>query len=333
MLNTARSLDFEITEEQEVDPHIDFKRWDWVSQQILRIGSFYPAWDWLIDNFYDADTCITGRKGTAKTSLMIKISQDKSIQRDVSYTVKHNIKTGRNIILTPELISSEYVPYSVISVDELQHAFNKMRSTSAANVEANRFMDLKRKWKINMVGTMPNISSVDKDLVNEKIVFWINCWKNLKRKRQIKTIIWVNLTSRDGKFRDFVKLEEKTFDYCPTPLYKAATKMWEKEHGDVMNLEDFKLKLKREVDAKQKRERLRRIREVVEYSFLTPEEKCYLLLEEDIPKVKIESYLSKTKNWVYKREGEIEMNPRLVELANDKILKHIRKPESEGERE
>lgn len=333
MQNSARSLDYEIMQNQEIDPHIDFKKWDWVSQQILRIGSFYPAWDWLIDNYYDADTVVTGRKGSGKSSVMFRIAVDKSLQRNVPFTVKHNIHTGRNIILTPELISSDYVPYSLITVDELQHAFNKMRATSSANVEANRFMDLKRKWKLNLLGTMPNISSVDKDLVNEKIVFWINCWKNLKRKQQVKTIIWVNLSSRDGKFRDFVKLEEKTFDWSPKPLFLSATRKWEKEHGDVMNLEDFKAKLKRTVDAKQKVERNRKVRDILSFTFLTDEEKCYLLLDENVQKVKIERHLNKGKNFVYGCEADIDVNPDLLVKVNEKILEHDKNRESEGERE
>lgn len=323
MMNSVRNLDYEITAQQEIDPHIDFKKWDWVSQQILRIGKYYPAWDWLIDNFYDADTVITGRKGTAKTSLMLRIGEDKSLQRNVPFSVKHNVLTGRNVILTPELISSDYVPYSVITIDELQHAFHKMRSTSSANVEANRFMDLKRKWKLNVVGTMPNILSVDKDLINEKIVFWINCWRNLKRKRQIKAIIWVNLTSRDGKFRDFVKLEEKTFDYCSTSLYHTATRAWEKVHGDVMSLEDFKLKLKREVDNRQKLEKSRRVRDILSYTFLSDEEKCYLLLEEEYAKIKIEKQLGKGGRFVSGCESDIEVNPDLLVSLHEKVLLHI----------
>ena len=331
MQNSARDLDYDILSQKEIDPHIDFKKWDWVSQQILRIGSYYEAWDWLIDNFYDADTVVTGRKGSGKSSVMYRIAIDKSQERNVPFTVKHNVKTGRNIILTPELISSEYVPYSVLTVDELQHAFHKMRSSSSANVEANRFMDLKRKWKINLIGTMPNISSVDKDLVNEKIVFWINCWKNLKRKKTVRAIVWVNLTSRDGKFRDFVKLEEMEFDWCPTPLFMSATKKWEDEHGDVMNLEDFKAKLKRTVDAKQKVEKNRRIRDIINYDYLSDTEKCYLLLDEDVSKIKIEKYLKKGKNFVYGCEADMDLDNGLADKVNEKILKQIRDAESDGE--
>lgn len=334
-----------------IKPRIDLKKWDWISQQILRMGEFYKAVEWLIDNFFDADIVITGTKGLGKTSVMITLAVMFSKRRGVNFTVKRNVKTGRIVILTPELISDDFDEYEIIAIDELQHAFNKMRATSTANVEANRFMDLKRKWKLNVIGTMPRITSVDKDLVNEKIVFWINCWYISKKRRIVKTIIHVNLSSKDGKYRDFIKLGEKTFPFCDSKLYEAATLKWSKEQTDVRNLEDIKKRLDRQIKIKRTKQRRKDIQTIVGYKFLTLEEKCYLFLDMVLNKIKIPNYLKKAKSegtfrkeknidyesiklnkdFVYRCDSDLDVDFDLIDNTTDKVLRYLEQKERERE--
>lgn len=322
----------QVFERATYDPYFDLSKWDDVSGIILSIGDFYECWDWLIENFYDADVVITGRKGSGKTTVMLRIGLDKSRQKDVSFTVNKNVLLGRIVVLTPELISDDFDEYQVLGIDELQHAFHKMRSSSTANVEANRFMDLKRKWKLNVVGTMPKITSVDKDLVNEKIVFWINCWKNDKRKKEVHVIIHVNVESRDGKFSDFIKLEERVFPYAPKALYEKATKKWKEKMSDARSLEDIKKVIQRKMELKEQRQRRKRIAEILSSS-LTVNEKGYLLLGMRYSKGKIPHILDvkeRAKFFCDEREAETDRNPMLVEDAKEKLLVEL---EEEGERE
>ena len=332
-----------------IRPRIDYKKWDWISQQILRIGEFYKAVEWLIDNFFDADIVITGTKGLGKTSVMITLAVKFSKRRGVTFTVKRNLKTGRIVILTPELITDDFDEYEIIAIDELQHAFHKMRATSTANVEAHRFMDLKRKWKLNIIGTMPRISSVDKDLVNEKIVFWINCWYISKKRKIVKTIVHVNLSSKDGKYRDFIKLGEMTFPFCDSKLYEDATLKWSREQTDVRNLEDVRQRLARQIKIKRTKQTRTDIQTIVAYKFLTLEEKCYLFLDMELNKIKIPNYLRKAKSegtfrkiekvdydsiklnkdFIYKCDSDIDVDFDLIDKTTDKILYHLEKKERE----
>lgn len=340
---------YSVLKTKTMRPRIDYKRWDWISQQILRIGGFYGAVEWLIDNSFDADIVITGTKGLGKTSVMITLSVKFSKRRGVNFTVKRNLKTGRIVILTPELITDDFDEYEIIAIDELQHAFHKMRATSTANVEANRFMDLKRKWKLNIIGTMPRITSVDKDLVNEKIVFWINCWYISKKRKIVKTIVHVNLSSKDGKYRDFIKLGEMTFPFCDREIYEAATLKWDKEQTDVRNLEDIKQRLARQIKIKRTKQTREDIQKIVAYKFLTLEEKCYLFLDMELNKIKIPNYLKKArregtyrrikkvdydsiklnKDFIYKCDSALDVDFDLIDNTTDKILHHLEKKERE----
>ncbi|MFX0173441.1 MAG: hypothetical protein ACFE9L_16230, partial [Candidatus Hodarchaeota archaeon] len=95
--------------------HFDYKKWDWVSQQILRIDDFYKAVEWLIDNFFDTDIVITRTKGLGKTTVMLTLAVKFSGRKGVSFTVKKNVKTGRIITLTPELITDDFEEYEIIA--------------------------------------------------------------------------------------------------------------------------------------------------------------------------------------------------------------------------
>jgi len=327
-----RKTRHKVFEQVIINPIFDFNKWDEVSAKILNIGDYYDCWNWLIDHYYDADTVITGRKGSGKTSVTLRIGYDKSKQKDVSFTVKKNVLLGRKVDLTPELISDDFEEYQVIAIEELQHAFHKMRSTTTANVEANRFMDLKRKFKLNVIGNMPKITSVDKDLVNEKIVFWINCWKNSKRKKEVHTIIHVNVQSRDGKYSDFIKLEERIFPYAPKALYEKATKKWGQKMTDVRELEDFRKAQLRRIELKQQQQKRKRVQEIV-HSSLTDNEKGYLLLDMGYSKGRIPHALNikkRAKFFCEEREAELDVNPLLIEDAKEKLLLEL---EQKGERE
>ncbi|MFX1476629.1 MAG: hypothetical protein ACFFCI_00725 [Promethearchaeota archaeon] len=321
--NLHRPLRYAVVQPKTISPLKNIKKWDWVSQQILLIGDYYFAWDWLIEHEKDADTVLTGRKGNGKTTTCLRIALDKSRQKQAPFNVKNNVHIGRNIHLVAELIGDDYPEHSVLVLDEMQHYIHKMRPTSTANVEANKFMDTKRKIKLNVIGTMPHITSVDKDMVNEKIVFWINCWKSDEVKRQVHTVIWVNLTSKDGKFRDFVRFQEKIFRWAPTPLYLKATAKWHKKIHGIENLEDYQKSLMRQIEIKRRRERNRQMREIIAYDFLTIDEKCCLLLDMEFQKIKIQKYLKKGKDFVYGCEAEMDLDPELIERIQGKVLQAL----------
>jgi hypothetical protein len=196
---------------------------------------------------------------------------------------------------------------------------------------------------------MPQITSADTNLINEKFVFWINCWKNVKSRRRIRVFIWVNLRSKDGKYRDWMKLEERDFEYCSTPMYNAATKKWSSEHTDVRNLEDFKKRQLKVILAKERKQANQRIRDVLDYKFLTIAEKGYVLLDMDNSNIKVESllkrYLKKkgregkltkeekglniNKGYIYDLVSDMDLDPELIMVTTNKILRDLKARERE----
>jgi len=304
-----------------IDEEMSLGQWDQLSQNCIRIGrteGFLAAWDYVISEDGVNHVLITGRPYVGKTTMGLKVAQMVSKQYNQIFD-ERNCLGGRAVVLTPELIKVVFSHIKnfnnfIIFIDEIQHAFNRMRATAESNVEANKFYDAIRKMGIHTISTAPSRSGVDRNIVEEKILWWIHCYSKNKKKKTVEAIIYFNACSESGQTWDFVEVERISFDWVDSKLYFKVTEQISLDKiFNVAGLETYKDERK-SIERKGKESKLSKEIQAIMRKNMSKDKKAYLLLNLGIPISDVQAHTHLT----YTRVKEVK-----AQIQQGKILKDI----------
>ena len=304
-----------------IDEEFDLNQWDQLSQNCIRIGreeGFLAAWDFVISEDGVNHVLITGRPYVGKTTMGLKICRVISEKHDQIFD-ERNCLGGRAVVLTPELIKDmfdhiEDFKNFIIFIDEIQHAFNRMRATAESNVEANKFYDAIRKMGIHTISTAPTRHGVDRNIVEEKILWWIHCFERDKNAKTVTAIVYFNACSESGQTWDFVEVERLTFDWVDSKLYFKVTEQISLDKiYDVAGLETYKSERKT-IEKKAKEKKINEQIQKIMRSTKTYDRKAYCLLKLGEPISSVQSLTQLSYERVKWVEGQIKIGREEKEI-------------------
>lgn len=308
-----------------LDEEMDLSQWDQLSQTCIRIGrdqGLLAAWDAVIKEDGVNHVLITGRPYVGKTSMGLSLAKAISEKYNQLFD-ERNCLGGRAVVLTPELITKifshvEEFKHFIIFIDEIQHAFNRMRATAQANVEANNFYDTIRKMGIHTISTAPTRHGVDRNIVEEKILWWIHCYFKDQEKKTVKAIVYFNACSESGQTWDFVEVERLTFDWIDSKLYYKVTEQISiQKIFNVDGLEDYKTSRKRiQKDAKESR--LEEQIQLIMKTNLNRDKKAFKLLKLGLPVSGVVAHTHLGSGRVRKIKAMIQQGKKLKDIDSKK---------------
>lgn len=312
-----------------IDEEYDISQWDQLSQMCIRIGreeGLLAAWDKVIEEDGVNHVLITGRPYVGKTSMGLSLAVAISEKYNQMFD-ERNCLGGRAVVLTPELIKEVFEHIEdftnfIIFIDEIQHAFNRMRATAEINVEANKFYDAIRKMGIHTISTAPTRHGVDRSIVEEKILWWIHCYFKDKRKKIVKAIVYFNACSESGQTWDFVEVERLTFDWVDPNLYWKVTEQISHEKiFNVAGLENYREERKK-YEKKGKESKLEEKIQKIMRTNLSRDKKAFQLLNLGLPIASVEAHTQLSYTRVKRIKAMKQQGKKLKDIVIvDKRLK------------
>jgi len=168
---------------------------------------------------------IAGITGSGKSNTSLTIAKEMMRRLNMKFKLEEHIQLSRALDLSLESLTNTYKENTYLVVEEAEWIINRMRANSQQNVETKNTLDTIRDAKINFIFNCPHLNQIDSHVVNNQIDILITAYHNDAQRKEIHTVIEVNVRDIKLTIQQYIEHSKRIFPYLPLSYFKKYQKI------------------------------------------------------------------------------------------------------------